>query len=183
MTFVKRFLPLLLVLALLPACNGSNGVKLTYALGPTLSSCAGDVVVFKFKDERPGTKLGKDGDGHVIDTLSDVSDWVGWALFDELEAAGCAAKYRTSTMPQGDEPVVTGEILDLGLDQTGTTTYRGKVTVRVVVNRSGKTVHSEKFTSEVEDVVLPGYGSESDLMAEVLRTLMAEVVPMVCKNL
>ena len=180
---MKRSFILLLLLALLPACNGGNGVKLTYALGPTLTSCAGDVVVFKFKDERTATRLGKDNDGHVIDTLSDVADWVGWALFDELEAAGCSAKYRTSTMPSGDESVVTGEILDVGLDQTGTTTYRGRVTVRVTVNRAGKTVHSEKFTSEVEDVVLPGYGSESDIMAEVLRTLMAEIVPMVCKNL
>jgi hypothetical protein len=183
MTHLKRFLPLLLMLALLPACGGGNGVKLTYALGPTLSSCEGNVVVFKFKDERPGTRLGKDNGGRVIDTLSDVSDWVGWALFDELEAAGCTAKYRTSTMPTGDETVVTGEILDVGLDQTGTTTYRGKAAVRVVVSRSGKTVHSEKFASEVEDVVLPGYGSKSDLMAEVLRTLMAEIVPVVCKNL
>ena len=180
---MKRSFLLLLLLALLPACNGSDGVKLTYALGPTLTSCAGDVVVFKFKDERTATRLGKDDDGHVIDTLSDVADWVGWALFDELEAAGCSARYRTSTMPSGDESVVTGEILDVGLDQTGTTTYRGRVTVRVAVNRAGKTVHSEKFTSEVEDVVLPGYGSESDIMAEVLRTLMAEIVPMVCKNL
>ena len=183
MTHVKHILPLLLALALLPACNGGNGVKLTYALGPTLSSCNGDVVVFKFKDERPGNRLGKDSGGRVIDTLSNVPDWVGWALFDELEAAGCKAKYRTSTMPTDDEPVVTGEILDVGLDQTGTTTYRGKISVRVVISRSGKTVHSEKFSSEVEDVVLPGYGSQSDLMAEVLRTLMAEVVPMVCKNI
>lgn len=183
MTYLKRSLPLLLMLALLPACGGGNGVKLTYALGPTLSSCKGDVVVFKFKDERPATRLGKDDQGRPIESLSDVADWVSWGLFDELEAAGCTAKYRTSTMPTDDTPVITGEILNVGLDQTGTTTYAGRVTVRVVVNRDGKTVHSEKFTSEVEDVVLPGYGSKSDLMAEVLRTLMAEVVPVVCKNL
>lgn len=180
---LKRIFCLMLLPALLCACAANNGVKLTYALGPTLASCSGDVVVYKFQDKRTGTRLGKDSNGHVIDTLSNVVDWVGWALFDELEAAGCTAKYRTSTLPGDDVPVVTGEILNVGLNQTGTTTYAGKIEVRIVIRKGGKVVHSEKFAGEVQDVVLPGYGSESDIMAEVLRTLMAEIVPSVCKNL
>ncbi len=161
----------------------NNGVKLTYALNPTPAVCSGKAVIFKFEDKRPATQLGKDDNGRPIESLSNVVDWVGWALFDEFQAAGGEVKYRTSTLPTDGTPVITGEVLDVALNQTGTTTYTGRATVRVVLKKGGKVVHSEKFTSEVQDVVLPGYGSESELMAEVLRTLMAEIVPDICKNL
>jgi len=180
----KIILALALVsLGLTFGCNKSNAVKLTYALGPTTVPCSGELVVFKFSDKRPASTLGKDNDGSAISTLSDVADWVGWALFEELKAAGCEPKYRTSTVTPGDFPLITGEVLDVALNQTGTTTYTGKVTVKIMIEKAGKTVHIEKYTSEVEDVVVPGYGSETDIMAEALRGLMAEVVPTICAKM
>ena len=47
------------------------------------------MVVFKFEDKRPARVLGRDNDGAAITAVNDVADWVGWALFDELEKAGC----------------------------------------------------------------------------------------------
>lgn len=172
-----------LVFGVAAGCTKSNAVKLTYALGQTAAPCAGEATVFKFADKRPATNLGKDNDGASISTLSDVADWVGWALFDELKAAGCEAKYRTTTVTPGDTALITGEVLNVSLNQTGTTTYAGKVTVKIMVEKAGQTVHAEKFTSEVEDVVVPGYGSQSDIMAEALRGLLAEAVPAVCSKL
>lgn len=181
----KQIFPLALCLVCILAfgCTRDNAIKLTYALGPTLAPCSGEAVVFKFVDKRPATRLGKNSDGAPISSLSDVADWVGWALFDELKAAGCDVKYRTSTVTPGDAALITGEVLDVSLNQTGTTTYAGKVTVRVMVSKGGQTVHVEKFASEVEDVVVPGYSTQSELMAEVLRTLWAEVVPTLCTKL
>jgi hypothetical protein len=170
---------LLLALLLAGGCAKTNAVKLTYALGNPPAPFGGEVTVFKFADKRPGTRLGTARDGSPVTALSDVADWVGWALFDELKAAGCDPKYRTSTATPGDAPVVTGEVLAAELNQTGTTTWAGKVSVRISIQRGGQVVHSEKFTSEVEDVAVPGYGNESDIMAEALRGLMAEVVPVV----
>ncbi len=158
-------------------CVKNNSVKLTYALGSIQSQCMGEVVVYKFADKRSTTRLGKDSSGAAINSLSDAADWVGWALFEELKAAGCDPKYRTSTVTPGEVPLITGEVLELSLNQTGTTTYKGKLSVRILLERPGKPVHAEKFTSEVEDVVLPGYATESDVMAEVLRSLLAEAVP------
>ncbi|MDD3311294.1 hypothetical protein [Pseudodesulfovibrio sp.] len=181
--YLTPLLPLLLLLGLLPACAGGNAVKLTYALGPTPAPCRSKAVIYKFEDQRPGSRLGRDSSGRTIESLSNVPDWVGWALFDELRSAGCDVKYRTSTLPEDNTPVVTGEVLELGLNQTGATTWKGNITVRILVKRDGKIVHSEKLASEVENVVLPGYGTQSDLLAETLRTLMTEVVPAVCKQL
>ncbi len=179
MPFDVRKILILLLLCLTVACTKGNAVKLTYALGSTSSPCSGEIVVFKFADKRAGIELGRNNDGVAISTPSDVADWVGWALFDELKGAGCEPKYRTTTVTPGDGLLVTGEVLNVSLNQTGATTYAGKVTVRIFLERAGTVVHQEKFTSEVEDVVLPGYGSESEIMAEALRGLLAEVVPVI----
>ncbi|WP_272700957.1 hypothetical protein [Desulfovibrio sp. Fe33] len=177
-TYMK-WLPLAaLALALLTGgCAAGNAIKLKYALISTDSPCSGEVTVFRFEDKRPATVLGKTADKEAITTLSDVADWVGWALFDELENAGCKARYRATALTPADDLVVTGEVLDLALDQTGMTTYKGRVSVRIVVSRSGNIVHSEKYTSEVENVVVPGYSTEADILAEALRGVMYEAIP------
>jgi len=175
--YVKRLIPLLIILSFIVGCTKGNAVKLGYALAGISVPCSGEIVVFKFEDKRPASNLGKNNNNVAITTLSDVADWVGWALFDELKAAGCEPKYRTSTVTPGDAVLVTGEVLAVELNQTGTTTYAGKVSVKIMVQKGGQTVHVEKYISEVEDIVVPGYSSESDIMAEVLRGVMTEAVP------
>lgn len=175
--YTKWLLPLLLIPVLLAGCAKSNGIKLTYALNSTDSPCSGQVVIFKFEDKRAKTDLGKTQDNETVTSLSDVADWVGWALFDEMESAGCEVKYRTATVMPGDELVVTGEVLELSLNQTGVTTWEGKVAVRIVVTRAGETLHVQKYASQVEDVVMPGYAKTSDVLAEALRGVMIEAVP------
>ncbi|MBG0791458.1 MAG: hypothetical protein H0S80_13280 [Desulfovibrionaceae bacterium] len=159
------------------ACAKTDGITLSYQPMGVPARCAADMVVFKFEDKRPMTMLGRHNDGTAIAAVSDVADWVGWALFDELEKAGCHPKYRTSTVAPGDGPMVTGEVLSLELNQTGATTYEGKISVRIMVVRAGRTVHIQKYSSQVEDVVLAGYASETDIMQEVLRGVMSEAVP------
>lgn len=170
--------PVLLGLLLFAAaCTKSGGITLGYQAMGVQARCATDMVVFKFEDKRPAKVLGRDNDGAAITAVNDVADWVGWALFDELEKAGCQPKYRTSTAAPGDTPMVTGEVLAVELNQTGTTTYEGKVSVRIMVVKAGKTIHIQKYSSQVEDVVLTGYGSEADIMQEALRGILAEAVP------
>nr|WP_321513456.1 hypothetical protein [uncultured Pseudodesulfovibrio sp.] len=177
LSYMKWFSALCLMLILVTGCAKNEAIKLTYALNANTVSCRGDVVVFKFEDKRPIVRLGKDADNSSIATVSDVADWVGWALFDELKSSGCNPKYRTSTVMPGDTVLVTGEVLAVELNQTGTTMYAGKVSVRIMVSKAGQTLHVEKYTSEVEDIVVPGYASESDILAEALRGIMSEAVP------
>lgn len=179
-TYMK-WLPLLLLALVLTGCAGSNAIKLKYALISTDSPCSGDVTVFKFEDKRAVQNLGKTTDNETITTLSDVAEWVSWALFDELENAGCKAKFRAATVMPGDDLLVTGEVLELALDQTGVTTYKGRVAVRIVVTRGGETLHVQKYMSEVEDVVVPGYSTEADILAEALRGVMYEAIPAIAK--
>jgi hypothetical protein len=168
---------LLLAVALASGCASGNAIKLSYALISTDAPCVGEITVFRFEDQRPATVLGKTTDNETITSLSDVAEWVGWALFDELENAGCKPKYRTAITAPDDELVVTGQVLDLALNQTGMTTYKGRVSVRIVVTRGDTTLHAEKYTSEVEDVVVPGYSAEADILAEALRGVMYEAIP------
>lgn len=181
-TYMKRLALPVLVLALLTAgCASGNAVKLKYALISTDVPCSGAITVFRFEDKRSSAALGKTTDNQTITTLSDVAEWAGWALFDELENAGCKPKYRTATLTPDDNPVVTGEVLELSLNQTGVTTYKGRVAVRIKVLRGGETVHAEKYISEVEDVVVPGYSSEADILAEALRGVMYEAIPAIAE--
>ena len=173
----KWLLTLCVALFFVSGCASNEAVKLTYALTGVPAGCQGEIVVLKFEDNRPETRLGRKSDNQPITTVSDVADWVSWALFDELEGAGCKPKYRTSTVMPGDAVLVTGEVLAVELNQTGTTTYAGKVSVKITVSRAGEIMHVEKYTSEVENVVVPGYSSESDIMAEALRGIMTEAVP------
>ena len=170
---------LLLTALLGAACAKSDTVPLTYALGMTKPGCAGELVVLAFADERANAQLGVDRDGQPLTTDSDAADWVGWALFDELKAAGCEPRYRTSVDGAGVAPVVTGQVLETRLDQTGLTTYVAAVSVRLEVRRGDQIVHVERFSSQVEDLVTPGYSSRREILAEALRGLMAEAVPAV----
>jgi len=170
-----------LALILAAGCAAGNAIKLKYALISTDTPCAGEITVFRFEDKRPASALGKTTDNETITSLSDVAEWVGWALFDELESAGCKPKYRTAITAPDDELVVTGQVLSLTLNQTGVTTYKGRVSVRIEVSRGGTTLHAEKYTSEVEDVVVPGYSSEADILAEALRGVMYEAIPAIAE--
>jgi hypothetical protein len=175
--YAKHLILLLIVLCLGAGCSKGNAVKLSYALAGVSAPCSGEIVVFKFEDKRKISNLGTDNGGIAITTMSDVADWVGWSLFDELKAAGCETKYRTSTVTPGGAALVTGEVLAVELNQTGTTTYAGKVAVRIMVQKGGQTVHVEKYVSEVEDIVVPGYSSKSEILAEALRGVLNEAVP------
>jgi len=167
------------LLLLAAACARPGGITLGYQAVGVPARCAADMVVFKFEDKRPSKTLGRYNDGTAVTAVTDVADWVGWALFDELEKAGCQPRYRTSTVTPGEAPMVTGEVLSLSLNQTGATTFEGKIAVRIMVVRAGKTLHVQKYASQVEDVVLAGYGSEADIMQEVLRGVMTEAVPVI----
>lgn len=173
----------LTALSIVAGCASGNGVKLTYKLGPSSGPCPGKAVIHQFEDKRGITRLGADKSGEALQSLSDEADWVSWAFFDELKASGCDVSYRTSTLPSDNETVVSGELLELALNQTGTTTYEGKVTVKVVLTKAGKIVHSEKFSSQVEDVVVPGYGDRSDILEEALRGITEAAIPTICSKL
>ncbi len=178
------FVALCLIVATgLSGCAKSNAVRLTYSLGALPTSCPGNITIFKFSDERSTSNLGKDSTGATITSASDVADWVGWAFFDEIKAAGCAPKYRTSTVAPDDAPLLTGEVLELSLNQTGTTTYAGKVSVKIMLEKAGKTVLLQSYSSEVEDIVMLGYGNESQIMEKALCGLIAEALPAICRHL
>ncbi|WP_229590715.1 hypothetical protein [Pseudodesulfovibrio sediminis] len=177
--YMKGILPLCLILLFAVGCAKNTGITLTYPNVGVGASCSGDIVILQFADNRPTMALGKYSDGTRITTGTNVADWVGWALFDELEKAGCKPRYRTSSVSPGDAMLVTGEVLSVELNQTGTTTYTGKVTVKIVITRAGQRIHVQKYASQVDDVVVLGYANEADLMAETLRGIMTEAVPVI----
>lgn len=180
---MPRFLPLLLSFLLLftAGCASTGGVPLRYVVSGNLASCDGDVVVLKFADKRASTVLGRDDSGAAIMAASDVAEWVSWAVFEELSAAGCNAKYRAVTAVPGKGALVTGEVLDVRLWPSGTASYAARVTARIVVQK-GAEVHAEKYVSEVESAVVPGISPRENVLAEALKGIAEQAVPMVASR-
>ncbi len=182
----KRLTQLILVSAcfvLLAACTPKTMVPLNYALTtPAVGACTQPTSVLVFKDARQSRSIGRDGDGNLLQPGSDVADWVGWSLYEELNAAGCNVKYRSMRQADG-LPVVTGEVLDVRMMSTGTTTWKGIVKIRVAVERNGKSEAGETFIGEVEKPIIFGVNSREEVLTEALQGVMEQVVPKVVAQL
>ncbi|KAB1441678.1 hypothetical protein [Pseudodesulfovibrio senegalensis] len=168
---------------LLAACSPKTVVPLNYALvTANAGSCGNPINVLVFKDMRESRSIGRDSNGNLLQPGSDVADWVGWSLYEELNAAGCNVKYRS--MRQTDNvPVVTGEVLDVRMTPTGNTTWKGVVKIHVAVEREGVADPGETFMSEVEKPVVFGVSSREDILSEALQGIMEQVVPKVMGQL
>lgn len=185
MTMKRTTLALTLCLlpVLLMGCLRGNAIKLTYDTAEMHSACPGKVVVYKFQDKREmKEQLGWHENGKPIVAKSDVADWIGWAMFDELMAAGADTKYRTSTVTD-DVTVVTGDVIEVSLNQTGTTTFKARVALNITIQKDGEEIHAEKFISEVEDVAVPGYATQSDVLAAALQGAITTALPVICGKL
>lgn len=178
---MNRFVCLfVLCVCLLATGCATNTISLTYgAPGLVSPQCVGDVTVLAFGDKRAAQELGRDQDNKPFRTDSDVSEWMGWALFDELTTAGCTPKYRTTWDTANQGKTVTGEITQVSLNQTGTSQYRAVMKMTATIFRDGEKVHTRNITSEVERVVLPGVHDKNEPLAEALKGVMEELIPVI----
>lgn len=174
---IMRWAIVVLCLVALGACSSKTIVPLQYSLvTPAAGSCAEPVTVLVFQDGRGDQSIGRDGDGNRLQAGSDVADWVGWAAYEQLNAAGCSVQYRSVRPPKGGA-LVTGDVLDVRLVPSGTTTWKALVKVRLIVERHGKKIPAETFVAEVEKPVIFGVVSREDLLNEALQGVMEQLVP------
>lgn len=175
-----KILLLILMLVFAVGC-GSAKVRLNYVLGaPMGKECSGSVMVLKFKDARGNDSLGADSDGKPVLTDDDVAEWASWALYEELGNAGCDVKYHEKREGFMADTIVSGEVNAASIKEVNTTVWRGSVRVTVTVEHGGNAV-VQTFTSEVQDTTVMS-SSRQEIMAEALRGVLAEIVPMVIRN-
>lgn len=170
-------------LLVLSGCSRKTVIPLNYSLvTPAGGQCLGKVAVLTFKDARAQQSLGRDGDGYALTPATDVADWVGWSLYEELNAAGCEVEYRGVREGLAADMVVTGEVLDVRLIPMGKTVWKGMVKVHIMSEKDGIVSPGETFVSEVEKPIIFGVSSREEVLAEALQGVMEQIVPAVVRE-
>lgn len=173
----------LFLLAFAAGCTPKTVVPLNYAvLGNMPGSCNGNVMVVAFKDVRKQASIGRDGDGYVLNPGSDVADWVGWSLYEELRAAGCETSYHGTREGFSARTVVSGEVLDVKISPMGKTVWKGMVKARMTTEVDGKAYPGETFVSEVEKPIIFGVSSREEVLTEALQGVLEQMVPRVLER-
>ena len=179
----RFFLPvfLLALATFLPGCiTGGSVVPLTYPsdLG-AYPWCRWSVTVVGFTDQRADQKtLGaKDLDeGEYYVAGSSAADWMTRAFYDELKNRGCACVYKQSALEADTDFVISGEVLDLGLDKIGFTDFNANLRLFVELSRKGERVYAETYTGELDKSFALGSDAPEEVLAEALQFVVTDAV-------
>ncbi|WP_147819749.1 hypothetical protein [Salidesulfovibrio onnuriiensis] len=165
--------------AVLAGCAANTVVPLNYSLVASPGqACRGPMTVLKFKDAREQRSLGRDADGNLLRPATDVADWVGWSLYEELSALSCPVEYHGIRKDEGARTILSGEVVDVRLMPMGKTVWKAKVSVLLNVEREGKVIVARTFSAEREKPIIFGVSSREEVLTEALQGVMEQMVSM-----
>jgi len=186
-TVRKLFLGLGLAAALsmLAACSASTVVPLRYQASTPAggSVCAKSVTLLPFVDKRADTiTIGTLGDGKSFYAENDVSEWVSWAMFEELKARGCDVKYRekadTST-PKGF--AVSGSFDTVNVARGDNLMVKANLRVRVKIEKDGQFIQEQIYTGERERLGMTAVDAAQAVLSSTLQYLLQDAATDVVK--
>jgi hypothetical protein len=168
----------LLTLAALTACAPMNKIPLQYfPAGGTIGNCRASVAVAPFEDRRGMERIGEHGPDMVLFPGSSVSQWVTWALVDELKAAGCQTFHAESTATAPSDNLVTGTIQQVYIRKLGSPfEYLTEIRLGVVLKRAGETVWMKEYSGSVKKTSTPTTETYRDTLQEGLRDILVQVI-------
>jgi hypothetical protein len=166
----------MLTVFLLAACAPMNKIPLQYTpLGGTPGKCRSGVAVAAFEDRRGMERIGEHGPDMILFPGSSVSQWVTWALVDELKLAGCEARYAESPATAPDPDVVTGVVHQVYIRKLSTFEYLAEFRLGVALNRAGETVWQKEYSGSVQKSGTPTTETYRETLREGLQEIMVRV--------
>jgi hypothetical protein len=167
----------LVAAAAFAACAPLNKIPLQYTpTGQQKAQCRTPVSVSAFEDRRGLERIGEHGPDMVLFPDTSVSQWVTWAMVEELKAAGCKAFYVEPNVPAPTDTVVTGTIQRVFIRNLSRFEYQNDMLVSVVLRRGGETVWTKEYSGSVKRTGTPTTETYRDLLQEGLQDIMARVV-------
>lgn len=178
----------LLVLALSlasAACATNTVVPLRYQastpLAGQLSSQAFTVV--PFVDKRADTlTIGTLSEGKHFYAESDPSEWVSWAMFEELKARGCAVSYREK---QDATPlkgyVVSGSFDRLFVERAPNLMVKADLRLNVRLEKDGQFITEQIYSGSREDLGMTAAQAAQGVLASTLQYLLQDAATHVVK--
>ncbi|MFW6324045.1 MAG: hypothetical protein ACOC0U_03185 [Desulfovibrionales bacterium] len=165
-------------MAALSACAPKNKIPLTYqAAGVRSQACPLPITVTPLEDRRGRESIGEHGQDIVLFPASSIAQWASWALFDELEVAGCTVRY----LEDAESPVpgfhVTGTVERLYVQKKDSAFgYESLMKLRIIALQNGEEVFNKEYAGSVVKAGMPTADNYRDLLEQTLQEILREAV-------
>ncbi|OIO00104.1 MAG: hypothetical protein AUJ49_10195 [Desulfovibrionaceae bacterium CG1_02_65_16] len=170
---------------LLAGCAGNTVVPLRYQASTPAGgqTCSQTITLLPLVDKRADTiTIGSLGEGKSFYPENDVSEWVSWALFEELKARGCDVKYREKTDTSALKGYVVSGSFDTVSVNSGTALMaKAKLRVRVKVEKDGQFVVEQIYSGERENLGLTYVDAAQKVLASTLQYILQDAATDVVK--
>lgn len=174
--FTYLSLALFLSLFLMAGCT-KNTVPLSYKPAQKLTTppCENSVLISSFKDNRSKASIGSKANGEKFYPDGDVSQWVAFALFEEMQNADCNVYLKDKSATQDTDYVVTGSIENINLKQLSSLKFTNTIKLRVKMLKDDELVYHESFIGYIKKNVIMPANTPEKIMATGLQDLMKEI--------
>jgi len=190
MTFhrFRHLIALLSLTALLgvAGCATNTVVPLRYEASAPKSTvaCSSTITIMPFEDKRSDKlSIGTLGDGKRYYAANDPTEWISWAMFEELKARGCDVKYREkgSTAPLPKGYVITGSFDQLNVEHGATLTVKADLRVRVKLEKDGSWVMEQNYSGERERIGVTYVDAAQKVLSSTLQYILQDAATDVVK--
>jgi len=188
MTVINTVRKLILIAGLVAAlagCTSNTVVPLRYqpSTPQGAPTCSQSISLLPFADKRADTiTIGTLSEGKRFYAENDVSEWVSWAMFEELKARGCDVKYREKAdAPALKGYAVSGSFDTVNVDSGATLMAKATIRLRVKVEKDGQFVLEQIYTGERENLGLTYVDAAQKVLASTLQYLLKDAATDVVK--
>jgi len=178
-------LGLMAALAVLAACSANTVVPLRYqpSAPQGLPACSQTITLLPFVDNRADTiTIGSLGEGKRFYAENDVSEWVSWAMFEELKARGCDVKYSEKADTSALKGyVVSGSFDTINVESGTALMAKAELRLRVKVEKDGKFIVEQIYSGERENLGLTYVDAAQKVLSSTLQYLLQDAATDVVK--
>jgi hypothetical protein len=175
---IRQFVLFLLAAALLAGCAANTVVPLRYqpSTPPGGQSCSQAITLSPFVDKRADTiTIGTLGEGKRFYAENDVSEWVSWAVFEELKARGCNVKYREKAEANPAKGyVVSGSFDTVSVESGRALMAKANLRLRVKLEKDGAFVFEQIYSGERENIGLTYVDAAQKVLSSTLQYLLKD---------
>ena len=167
---------LLGILIMIAGCTG-NTVSLKYNPSQNLTTppCEDSIKLSTFRDNREKSWIGTKAEGDKFYAENDVSQWVTFALFEELQNADCNVYLESRSENVETDYTVKGVIEDINLKQLSTLKFSNTIKLKIKLLKNNKVVYHESFIGYIKKNSLVPANMPEKIMAAGLQDLMQEI--------
>ncbi len=182
--FSKFLLAACLAFAL-AGCASNTVVPLRYtAVAPAGgTTCSQNITLLPFTDKRSQTiTIGSLDEGKNFYAGNDVTEWISWAMFEELKARGCNVRYhekKNGALPRGY--VVSGSFDTVNITTGTALMAKGKLRLRVKVEKDGRVIQEQIYSGERENLGLTYVDAAQKVLTSTLQYLLQDAATDVVK--